>query len=113
MKFTKTFLAGLSALTLAACVPPPANPAEAAARKAAGAEYAARNCGAFVGGFQDARALKDVADEQITLARNLGADDAMIAKARSDVEVSVSTAAAFTTIRDACGQLVSSLAWET
>ena len=113
MKSSKLIIAGVSAILLAACVQPPASPAEAAARKAAGAEYAARNCGAFVGGFSDARELRDVANQQITIARNLGADDAMISTARSDVQTAVSTVAAFTSQREACGQLVSELAWQT
>lgn len=99
-------------VTVSACaVAPPASEMEAQARQAAGAEYAALNCGAAVGGFSAARDLRDEANQRIVSARALGATDAVLNKARQDVRTSVATAAAFTTQQEACNQLVSGLAW--
>lgn len=99
----------LAALT--ACVAPPSSEMERQARQAAGAEYAAKNCASSVGGFSAARELRQEANQRIVAARSLGATDAVLDKARVDVNTMVSTAAAFTTQRDACNQLVSELAW--
>lgn len=96
---------------LSACVAPPSSEMERQARQAAGAEYAAKNCAAAVGGFSAARELRQEANQRIVAARSLGATDSVLNKARQDVNTTVSTAAAFTTQRDACNQLVSELAW--
>jgi len=64
-------------------------------------------------GFSDAQRLRDVANEQAVLARNLGATDAVILQARQDVDTAFSTAAAFTSPREACGSLMGELAFAT
>ena len=100
-------------LLLTGCVEPPSSPAQAAARKAAAAELVARRCGFMMGGFSDGQQLRQVANEQIVLARRLGANDAMISQARVDVDTAFSTASAFTSPREACGSLMGELAWAT
>ena len=105
-------LAAGSVGVLSACVAPPASEMESQARKAAAAEYVAKNCGAYVGGFLSARELRAESNRNITTARKLGATDADIQKARTDVAAAFSGAEIFTSRQEACNQLMSQLAWE-
>lgn len=107
----RTILVSVCIAALSACVAPPSSEMERQARQAAAAEYAALNCASAVGGFSAARELRKEANQRVVGARALGATDAVILKARQDVAQSVSTAAAFTTQREACNSLISQLAW--
>ncbi|MEM8577083.1 MAG: hypothetical protein AAGF60_04460 [Pseudomonadota bacterium] len=113
MKTLGRVAAFCAVLGAAGCVEPPSSPAQAAARKAAAAEFVARRCGGMAGGFTDAQALRKVANEQAVLSRSLGATDGMMVQARRDVETAFNTAAAFTSHQDACGSMMGELAWVT
>lgn len=77
------------------------------------AEHAAKNCGAYLGGYGGAKTMKDDANKNIVMARNLGATDAVFAKARADVENVFSTAVVFGDRQMACNDLVSQVAWNS
>jgi hypothetical protein len=94
-------------------VEPPASPMEKYARLAAAARVSAENCGGYVGGYASAQQLRDDANMNVAKARQLGATDAVLAKARSDVLNAFNTALVFTTPQDACSQLISELAWHS
>lgn len=100
--------------TLTACAPPPpANPMEKHARLAAGAEIAARQCAGYAGGYDGAQRMRQDANRNITLARNLGATDADLDRARKAVQTSFDTTTVWISKQEACNQLVSSVAWES
>jgi len=86
---------------------------EAAARKAAGAELVAKQCAGYAGGYEGVKRLREDANKNITLARNLGATDAVLQKARADTQSAFSTAAAFSSPQEACNAMIGSLAWAT
>ncbi|MBV2358287.1 hypothetical protein KUH32_00735 [Thalassococcus sp. CAU 1522] len=98
-------------LTLAGCAAPPASEMERRTRMAAAAEVSATQCAGFVGGYESAKQLKADANTNIIAARQLGATDADLAKARKDVQTTFNTAALFTSIPEACNSLIGSLAW--
>jgi hypothetical protein len=99
---------------LAACaVEPPKSPMERHARLAAAAELAAKNCGGYIGGYSAAQDLRNDANQNIVTARKLGATDADLQKARTDVQAAFNTAAAFGTPQSACNELVSMIAWHS
>lgn len=100
-------------LPLAACVQPPKSPMEQQARLAMAAQFAAQNCGGFIGGYDGARRMKEDANKSIVLARNLGATDAVFAQARADVKSAFDTAVVFTDRQSACNDLVSQVAWNS
>lgn len=110
----KVFLiSGAAALSLAACgVAPPASPMERHARMAAAAEIAARQCAGFAGGYSGARELREDANRNIVAARNLGADDAVVEKAREDARIAYESAVIWIGRPDACNHLISELAWQ-
>lgn len=99
------FLTGL----LAACVEPPASPMEAAAA----AELTAKQCAGFAGGYESVRKLRHDANQNIATARRLGATDATIAKARTDVRMAFDMQVAFSNPQQACNMMVGELAWAT
>ena len=111
MNLGKYAIAAIPLALLTACSNPPASPEEGYARRAAAAEFVAKRCAAYTGGYGAVRDLKKDASKNITTARELGADDAMIAKARTDVEGAFSVAEAFTGRQQACNQLIGELAW--
>lgn len=96
---------------LAGCVAPPSSPQEAMARRAAAAELTAKRCAGYAGGYEAVRALRQDANKNITMARNMGATDELIQKARLDTQTAFDTAVAFTSIQDACNSMVGELAW--
>lgn len=99
---------------VAACgVSPPKSPMEQRARLAAAAELAAQQCAGYAGGYSGAQRMKQDANENITAAREMGADDAVLAKARSDVKSTFDTASVFSSKQEACNQLVSQVAWHS
>ena len=104
-------IAVVAALGLAGCVAPPSSPAEATARRAAAAELTAKRCAGYAGGYEAVRALRQDANKNIVIARNMGATDALIQKARTDVQTAFDTAVAFTTLQDACNSMIGELAW--
>lgn len=111
MKFRIIMIASL--IGLAGCVAPPTSPMEATARKAAAAELVAKQCAGYAGGYESVRKLRQDANKNIALARNLGATDAVIQKARTDVQTAFSTQVAFTDQQQACNAMVGELAWAT
>ncbi|MCC1481895.1 hypothetical protein J1C52_09610 [Roseibaca sp. Y0-43] len=101
-------------LALVACAPPPpANPMERHARLAAGAEIAARQCAGYAGGYDGAQKMRQDANRNVTLARNLGATDADLDRARKAVQTTFDTTAVWISRQEACNQLVSFIAWES
>jgi hypothetical protein len=106
----KSLFVGISML-LVGCVAPPANEMERQANRAAGAEYLARNCGAYVGGFSAARDLRTEANQRVVAARSLGATDADLERSRQGIASTFAAAAMFTSHREACNALLSELAW--
>lgn len=100
-----------SLIALANCAAPPASPMEKHARLAAAAELVAMQCAGYAGGYESARTLRADANKNIQTARNLGATDAVITKARQDVNTTFTTAAAFTSQQEACNSMIGSLAW--
>lgn len=110
----KAFCAMGVILALSACAPPPpANPMEKHARLAAGAEIAARQCAGYAGGYDGAQKMRQDANRNITLARNLGATDADLTRARKAVQTTFDTTVVWVNKQEACNQLVSSIAWES
>lgn len=99
--------------SLAACVEPPASPMEAAARRAAAAELTAKQCAGFAGGYESVRKLRHDANQNIATARRLGATDATVAKARTDVRMAFDMQVAFSNPQQACNMMVGELAWAT
>jgi hypothetical protein len=83
------------------------------ARLAAAAQLAGTSCAGYAGGYAGAKQLKQDANQNLTTARNLGATDAVLIKAKTDVHSAFSTAAAFTSQQEACNQLVGSIAWSS
>lgn len=110
----KAKLSGLACvLALAACAPPPpANPMERHARLAAAAELAAQRCPAQLGGYQGATQARQDANRNMATARQLGATDADIEKARRDVRQALDAGTIWTTPQEACNGLVGELAWQ-
>jgi len=96
---------------ISGCVQPPQSPMEAHARRAAGAELAAMQCGGYVGGYEAAKGLKADANRNLVAAQQLGATPAVIKKAKTDVETGFNTMSAFSNKQEACNTLVSQLAW--
>lgn len=111
MKSRNFFVLALPATLLMACAAPPASPEEGYARRAAAAELVARRCAGYAGGYDAVRELKKDATKNIATARALGADDAMIDKARTDVEGVFGIAEAFSNRQQACNQMIGELAW--
>ena len=106
-------LVAVPLIGLNACVAPPSSPMEAAARKAAGAELAAKQCAGYVGGYEGVRRLREDSNRNIAIARSLGATDAVIQKARADVQTAFNATVAFTTQQQACNSIIGELAWAT
>lgn len=104
---------GMCMLVVACAPPPPANPMEKHARLAAGAEIAARQCAGYAGGYDGARTMRQDANRNVTLARNLGATDADLTRARKAVQTTFDTTVVWVSKQEACNQLVSSVAWES
>lgn len=104
---------GACMMVVACAPPPPANPMEKHARLAAGAEIAARQCAGYAGGYDGARTMRHDANRNITLARNLGATDEDLNKARKAVQTTFDTTVVWVSKQEACNQLVSSVAWES
>ncbi len=111
MKLRNFLLLALPVTLLAACATPPASPEERYARRAAGAELIAKRCAGYAGGYGAVRELKKDANQNIATARELGADNAMIDKARTDVAGVFDMAEAFTSRQEACNQMIGELAW--
>lgn len=84
---------------------------ESAARKAAAAELVAKQCAGYAGGYAGVKRLREDANKNITIARNLGATDAVLQKARMDTQSAFNTVAAFTSPQEACNSLIGELAW--
>lgn len=101
------------ALVIAGCVAPPQSEMERQARLAMGAQFAAQNCGGFIGGYDGAKRMKEDANKAIVTARNLGATDGVFEKATADVRGTFDTAVFFTDKRTACNDLISQLAWSS
>lgn len=110
-KHTVTALALAFATILSGCVQPPQSPMEAHARRAAGAELAATQCGAYIGGYEAAKELKADATRNLVSAQQMGATPEVLTKAKSDVTTGFNMTAAFSTPQEACNTLVSQLAW--
>lgn len=107
-------LAAVPFLFLVACaVEPPASNMEKQARLAAAAELASQSCAGYLGGYGDARTLRKDADASAATARSLGATDAVMQKARLDVETAFNGAVFLAGAPAACNELVSSIAWES
>jgi hypothetical protein len=106
-------LATVGLIGLSGCVEPPKSPMEAAARKAAAAELTAKQCAGYAGGYESVRKLREDANKNVTIARKLGATDAVLQKARTDVQTAFNTQVAFTTQQEACNAMVGELAWST
>jgi PBP1b-binding outer membrane lipoprotein LpoB len=98
---------------LAGCVAPPSSPMEASARKAAAAELTAKRCAGYAGGYESVQKLRQDANKNIAIARSLGATDAVISKARTDVGTAFDMQVAFTDQQQACNAMVGELAWAT
>lgn len=96
---------------LAACATPPSSPEEGYARRAAAAELVVKRCAGYVGGYGAIRELKKDANKNIATARELGADNTIIDKARLDVDGAFGMAEAFVGRAEACNQMVGELAW--
>jgi len=109
MKYLSVLLITLG--FLGGCVAPPSSPMEAAARKAVGAELVAKRCAGYAGGYEGVQKLRQDSNKNIALARSLGATDAVIAKARVDVDTGFNTQVAFTDLQSACNTMVGELAW--
>lgn len=78
-----------------------------------GAQFASQNCGAYIGGYDGARRMKEDANKSIVAARNLGATDAVFEKAKADVKSTFDTTVVFTDHQSACNDLVSQVAWHS
>lgn len=99
-------------LLLSACAPqPPSSPMEQKARLAAAADFAAQNCAGYAGGYTGAQQMKRDANENLVAARQLGATDEVIKKAKTDVQTVFNTTVAFSNKQEACNQLISRVAW--
>lgn len=98
---------------LAGCVQPPQSPMEQQARLAMSAEFAAQNCGGFIGGYEGTKRMKEDANKAIVTARSLGATDGVFTKAKADVKSAFDTAVIFTSPQQACNDLVSQIAWNS
>lgn len=109
--FKKTPIVLALTILVPACAEPPKSPMEKHARLAAAAAFVATNCAGYAGGYESARSLRKDADKNIQIARNLGATDGVLKKARQDVETTFITASAFTSHQEACNSLVGSVAW--
>ena len=97
-------------LSLTACVSsPPLSPMQIAANQWAGAQVAVEQCAPWIGGFGDARELREEANEDLRRARQLGATDAVLNAARQDVNGKVMGAAFMVGAPQACSSLVASL----
>ena len=107
-----TFLCPL-VFVLAGCVQPPATPAEKAARQWAGAELAATKCAGYIGGFSAAKDMRNEAKKDLVEARELGATDELLAKAKTDVNSAATTSEILIGVRETCNQLVSQLAYHS
>lgn len=100
-------------ISVGACVAPPASPMEKHARLASAAQLAGTSCAGYAGGYAGAKQLKQDANQNLATARNLGATDAVLIKAKTDVQNTFNTAAAFTSHQEACNQLIGSIAWSS
>ena len=65
----------------------------------------------FAGGYQAAKDLRSDANQQMVTARKLGATDADLQKARTDVRNAFGTMEAFTSRQEACNSMIGELAW--
>lgn len=83
------------------------------ARLAAAAELAAQRCPAQLGGYQGAAQARQDADKNMAIARQMGATDADLDKARRDMRQGLDAQTVWTTPQDACNSLVGQLAWAT
>ena len=111
MKLRNCLILSLPITLLAACASPPASPEESYARRAAAAELVAKRCAGYAGGYDAVRELKKDASKNVATARELGADNTMIDKARTDVDGVFAMAEAFTSRQEACNQMIGELAW--
>lgn len=109
----KRFVLAFPLAALAGCVQPPQSPMEQQARLAMAAEFAAQTCGGYIGGYDGVKRMKADANRSIVTARNLGATDAVFAKAKADVKSTYDTAVIFTSPQQACNDLVSQVAWHS
>ncbi|VCU61594.1 hypothetical protein EPIB2_671 [Tritonibacter mobilis] len=75
------------------------------------AELVAKQCAGFAGGYQAAKDLRSDANQQMVTARKLGATDADLQKARTDVRNAFGTMEAFTSRQEACNSMIGELAW--
>lgn len=100
-------------IVLAGCVQPPASPEEKVAGQWAGAELAATKCAGYIGGFSAAKDLRNEAKKDLAEARQLGATDELLVKAKTDVTSAITTSELMIGLRETCNQLVSQLAYHT
>ena len=96
---------------LSACVQVPQSPMEVAARKAAGAELTAKQCAGYAGGYEAVKRLRDDANKNMAIAKQLGATDEVIDSAKQTVRTGFDLMVAFTNKSEACNSTVGSLAW--
>jgi CHASE3 domain sensor protein len=82
------------------------------ARLAAAAELAVQVCPAQLGGYQSAVQARQDANRNIATARQLGATDPDLQKARQDTRQAFDAQAIWTNPLVACNQLVGQLAWQ-
>jgi len=107
----KAFVATACLATLVACgpPPPPLTPVQVAANQWAGAQVAIAQCSSYIGGFSDAQGLKAEAAKDLERAKKLGATDALLSAAVTQVANQVSGTIIMIGQRDTCSTLVASL----
>ena len=96
---------------LSACVQVPQSPMDVAARKAAAAEITAKQCAGYAGGYEAVKRLRDDANKNMAIAKQLGATNEVIASAKQTVQTSFDLMTAFTNKAEACNTMVGNLAW--
>lgn len=96
---------------LSACVQAPQTPMDIAARKAAGAELTAKQCAGYAGGYEAVKRLRDDANKNMAIAKQLGATDEVISSAKQSVTTAFDLTVAFTNKAEACNTMVGNLAW--
>ena len=96
---------------LSACVQAPQTPMDIAARKAAGAELTAKQCAGYAGGYEAVKRLRDDANKNMAIAKQLGATDEVINSAKQSVTTAFDLTVAFTNKAEACNTMVGNLAW--
>ncbi|WP_412505954.1 hypothetical protein [Roseovarius sp. SYSU LYC5161] len=92
---------------LAACAAPPSSPEEKVARQAAVMRHSTTECTIYMGGVAGIQDVIKAANRKEAQARQLGATDALIAKAKQDVRMTWDTGVAMVGEQEMCSDAMS------